>query len=60
MGKWKIYHYIHHLTDDVTEHQAPEIKINKNLDFNNASKDDIKLYFCSQFTNNYKVEGKEF
>ena len=42
------------------EHQTPEIKINKNQNFNIASEDDIKLYFRSQFTNNYKVEEKEF
>ena len=50
------------LTDDVrrVEHQTPEIKINKNQDSNNAPDDDIKLYFGSQFTNNYKVEEKEF
>ena len=49
------------LTNDVrrVDHQTPEIKINKNPDFNNAPEDDIKLYFCSQFTNNYKVVEKE-
>ena len=50
------------LTSDVrrVEHQTPEIKINRNEYFNNASEDDIKLYFSSQFINNYKVEEKEF
>ena len=51
------------LTNDArrVEHQTPEMKIKKNQDFNNALKDDIKLYFRSQFTNkeNDKVEEKE-
>ena len=49
------------LPDDVRriEHQTPEIKINKNLDSNNAPEDDIKLYLSSRFTINYKVEEKE-
>ena len=49
------------LIDDVrrVEHQTPEMKINENQDYNNAPEDDIKLYFRSQFTNNYKVEENE-
>ena len=49
------------LSNDVrrVEHQTPDIKINTNQDINNSSEDDIKLYFRSQFTNNYKVEEKE-
>ena len=37
------------MLDDVrrVKHQTPEIKINSNQDFNNASEDDIKLYFRS-------------
>ena len=41
------------------ELKTPEMKINKNQDFNNITEDDIKLYFRCQFTNNYKVEEKE-
>ena len=41
------------------EHQTIEMKINTNQVFNNASEDDVKLYFRSQFTNNYKVEENE-
>ena len=50
------------LTDDVrrVEHQTPELKINNNQHFNNAPEDDIKLYFRSRFTNNNKVEEKDF
>ena len=49
------------LTNDVrwVGHQTPEMKINKNQHFNNAPEVDIKLYFRSQFTNNYKVAEKE-
>ena len=35
------------------------MKINNNQYSNNAPEDDIKLYFRSQFTNNYKVDEKE-